>query len=36
MNPILLKPNGDGTSQVVVNGRVWKTLPAREYYDARS
>ena len=32
MNPILLKPNGDGTSQVVVNGRVWKTLPAREYY----
>ena len=32
MNPILLKPNGDGTSQVVVNGRVWKTMPAREYY----
>lgn len=33
MNPILLKPNGDGTSQVIVNGRVWKTLPAREYYE---
>jgi len=32
MNPILLKPNGDGTSQVVVNGTVWKTLRAREYY----
>jgi adenosylcobyric acid synthase len=32
MNPILLKPNGDGTSQVVVNGRVWKTLLPREYY----
>jgi adenosylcobyric acid synthase len=32
MNPILLKPNGDGTSQVVVNGRMWKTMPAREYY----
>ena len=32
MNPILLKPNGDGTSQVVVNGRVWKTLSARDYY----
>jgi len=32
MNPILLKPNGDGTSQVVVNGRMWKTLSAREYY----
>jgi adenosylcobyric acid synthase len=33
MNPILLKPNGNGTSQVIVNGRVWKTLPARGYYD---
>jgi adenosylcobyric acid synthase len=32
MNPILLKPNGNGTSQVVVNGCVWKTLSAREYY----
>lgn len=31
MNPILLKPSG-GRSQVVVNGRVWKTLSAREYY----
>ncbi len=33
MNPILLKPTGDGTSQVVVDGRVWKTLPARAYYE---
>ena len=33
MNPILLKPNGNGTSQVVVNGRMWKTLSAREYYQ---
>jgi adenosylcobyric acid synthase len=32
MNPILLKPAGDGSSQVVVNGRVWKTMSAREYY----
>jgi adenosylcobyric acid synthase len=32
MNPILLKPTGLGRSQVVVNGRVWKTLGAREYY----
>jgi adenosylcobyric acid synthase len=32
MNPILLKPAGDGVSQVVVHGRVWKTLRAREYY----
>ena len=32
MNPILLKPAGNGMSQVVVNGRVWKTLSARAYY----
>jgi adenosylcobyric acid synthase len=32
MNPILLKPCGDGRSQVVVGGRVWRTLSAREYY----
>ena len=32
MNPILLKPTGNGSSQVVVNGRVWKTLSTREYY----
>src|SRR5689334_25125338 len=32
MNPILLKPCGAGRSQVVVNGRMWKTLSAREYY----
>ena len=32
MNPILLKPNGNGGSQVVVNGRMWKTLSARDYY----
>jgi adenosylcobyric acid synthase len=32
MNPILLKPSG-GMTQVVVNGRVWKTLSARGYYQ---
>jgi adenosylcobyric acid synthase len=32
MNPILLKPSGNGLSQVVVDGRVWKTLSARDYY----
>jgi adenosylcobyric acid synthase len=32
MNPILLKPGGNGTCQVVVDGRVWKTLSARDYY----
>jgi adenosylcobyric acid synthase len=34
MNPVLLKPCGQGRSQVVVNGRDWKTLSAREYYAA--
>jgi adenosylcobyric acid synthase len=33
MNPILLKPNGAGSSQVVLNGRIWKTLPPRGYYQ---
>ena len=32
MNPILLKPTGDMESQVIVNGRVFGTLPASEYY----
>ncbi|MEO8480618.1 MAG: cobyric acid synthase [Acidobacteriota bacterium] len=36
MNPILLKPNTDGTSQVIVRGRVWKTLRARGYYRETS
>ena len=32
MNPILLKPTGSLGSQVVLNGRVWMNLTAREYY----
>lgn len=32
MNPILLKPEADAYSQVVVMGRHWKSLPARQYY----
>ncbi len=32
MNPILLKPEADARSQVIVNGRIWKTLSARDYY----
>ena len=35
MNPILLKPSGNGTSQVVVNGRVWKTLIGARVLRAR-
>jgi adenosylcobyric acid synthase len=33
MNPILLKPMGSLGSQVVLNGRFWKNLTAREYYS---
>lgn len=33
MNPILLKPNSEGGSQVVLNGKVWRTLAARDYYQ---
>jgi adenosylcobyric acid synthase len=32
MNPILLKPTAHDASQVIVNGRVWKHLSARDYY----
>ena len=33
MNPILLKPAGEMRSQVVVQGKVWRDLTAREYYE---
>jgi adenosylcobyric acid synthase len=32
MNPVLLKPEADSRSQVVVLGRPWATLPAGAYY----
>ena len=35
MNPILIKPEADSRSQVVVNGRPWRTLDARDYYPKR-
>lgn len=33
MNPILLKPNSATGSQVIVHGELWKSLPARGYYQ---
>lgn len=32
MNPVLLKPEADSRSQVILRGQVWQTLQAREYY----
>ncbi|HEY8598364.1 MAG TPA: cobyric acid synthase [Thermomicrobiales bacterium] len=36
MNPILLKPEAGMRSQVIVRGKVWRTLPWREYYSHRA
>ena len=36
MNPILLKPEGDSRSQVIVMGRPLAAMEAREYYHNRS
>ncbi len=33
MNPILLKPTGERSSQVVVLGRPWQVMSAAEYHD---
>ncbi len=32
MNPILLKPTGDHMSQVVLNGKIYGTMAAADYY----
>jgi adenosylcobyric acid synthase len=32
MNPILLKPSGDMSSQVIVRGKIWATLTASNYH----
>ena len=32
MNPILLKPTGDRTSQVILNGEIYGNFSATEYY----
>lgn len=33
MNPILLKPSSDKGSQVIINGKVYKNMMAKEYHD---
>jgi adenosylcobyric acid synthase len=34
MNPLLLKPKGDGTSQIVLNGVPFKDISAKDYYGS--
>ncbi|NMC80974.1 MAG: cobyric acid synthase, partial [Chloroflexi bacterium] len=36
LNPVLLKPQADSRSQVVVRGQVWDTFSARDYYQRRA
>jgi adenosylcobyric acid synthase len=35
MNPILIKPHSDTVAQIVVRGKVWRKLDARNYQDVR-
>ena len=35
MNPILLKPTSDSGSQVIVNGEIYGTMRAQEYYTKK-
>ncbi|WP_263418172.1 cobyric acid synthase [Terriglobus albidus] len=35
MNPILLKPSGSMTSQIVVHGKIWGNLSAADYHLRR-
>lgn len=36
MNPVLIKPEADSRSQVIVMGRPWKTLSAKDYYPNKN
>jgi adenosylcobyric acid synthase len=35
MNPILIKPSGDNSSQVIVCGKIWGKVTAANYYQRR-
>ena len=35
MNPILLKPAGDMTSQIIAGGKIWGRLSASDYHQRR-
>ena len=35
MNPILIKPSGESSSQVIVHGKIWGRVTAAEYHQRR-
>ncbi|MBI5840652.1 MAG: cobyric acid synthase [Chloroflexi bacterium] len=36
MNPVLIKPEADSRSQVILMGRPWHTLEAKNYYEQKA
>lgn len=36
MNPVLIKPEADSRSQIILMGRPWVTLPAIDYYARKA
>ncbi len=35
MNPVLLKPEGNSKSQIIIRGKVWNSLNAKDYYERK-
>ena len=35
MNPVLIKPEADSRSQIIVMGHPWQTLEAKNYYEKK-
>jgi adenosylcobyric acid synthase len=35
MNPILIKPSGENSSQIIVRGKIWGRLTAADYHQRR-
>ena len=35
MNPVVIKPEADSRSQIILMGRPWQTLEARSYYEKK-
>lgn len=36
MNPVLIKPEADARSQIILMGRPWQTLQAKTYYEKKA